>query len=152
MTVQVKSCVRRGGATQWAEISRPRQSPLTEASIYALISSSLICYAKWLLRLRLSPMDFIMLRIPQRRVASVRCPPHVNDSHCSQWRSEISDEVKEGMKGAAKATILALTLAAQTTQNVPYLGAISTALTEFMKIQGVRQTPNALHVKAYLDQ
>ena len=43
------------------------------------------------------------------------------------------------MKGAAKAAILALGIAAQATQNVPYLGAISTALTEFMKIQDVRR-------------
>ena len=50
---------------------------------------------------------------------------------------DISDEVVEKMKGAANVAILALSVAAQATQNVPYLGAISTVLTEFMKIQGV---------------
>ncbi|KZV59696.1 hypothetical protein PENSPDRAFT_760351 [Peniophora sp. CONT] len=50
-------------------------------------------------------------------------------------RLDISEEVVEKMKGAAKLAIVALSIAAQATQNVPYLGAISTALTEFMKIQ-----------------
>ncbi|KZV66115.1 hypothetical protein PENSPDRAFT_101382 [Peniophora sp. CONT] len=49
-------------------------------------------------------------------------------------RLSISDEFKDSMKGAAKVAIVALGVAAQTTQNVPYLGAISTALTEFIKI------------------
>ena len=48
------------------------------------------------------------------------------------------------MKGAVKEAILALGIAAQATQNVPYLGAISTALTEFMKIQDVRRHPRTL--------
>ncbi|KZV63937.1 hypothetical protein PENSPDRAFT_757595 [Peniophora sp. CONT] len=50
-------------------------------------------------------------------------------------RLDISEEVVGTMKGAVKAAIVALGMAAQISQNVPYLGAISTALTEFMKIQ-----------------
>ncbi|VDB87004.1 unnamed protein product [Peniophora sp. CBMAI 1063] len=50
-------------------------------------------------------------------------------------RLEISDSAKDGMKGAVKVATLALGMTAQATQNIPYLGAISTALTEFMKIQ-----------------
>ncbi|KZV74287.1 hypothetical protein PENSPDRAFT_732378, partial [Peniophora sp. CONT] len=50
-------------------------------------------------------------------------------------RLDIKEGVINHMKGAAKVAIVALGIAAQTTQNVPYLGAISTALTEFMKIQ-----------------
>ena len=50
------------------------------------------------------------------------------------------------MKGAAKAAILALGIAVQATQNVPYLGAISTALTEFVKIQDVRRYETAPEV------
>ena len=54
-------------------------------------------------------------------------------------RPDIGDEVVKRLKGAARFAVVALAIAAQTTQNVPYLGAISTALTEFMKIQDVRR-------------
>ncbi|KZV59695.1 hypothetical protein PENSPDRAFT_672177 [Peniophora sp. CONT] len=53
----------------------------------------------------------------------------------NESRLGIGDEVIEKTKGAATVAILALGIAAQVTQNVPYLGAISTALTELIKIQ-----------------
>ncbi|VDB87000.1 unnamed protein product [Peniophora sp. CBMAI 1063] len=64
-----------------------------------------------------------------------RDAPDVSVEPPAKSRLEISDDVKDGMKGAVKVAILALGMAAQATQNVPYLGVISTALTEFMKIQ-----------------
>ncbi|VDB85520.1 unnamed protein product [Peniophora sp. CBMAI 1063] len=59
--------------------------------------------------------------------------PLIESTTCS--RLGIRDGVMENMKGAARIAIVALSIAAQTTQNVPYLGAISFALTEFIKIQ-----------------
>ncbi|KZV72146.1 hypothetical protein PENSPDRAFT_371852 [Peniophora sp. CONT] len=50
-------------------------------------------------------------------------------------RIVISEKLKENTQGAIRTTIELLSIAAQMTQSVPYLGAISTALTEFMKIQ-----------------
>ncbi|KZV66651.1 hypothetical protein PENSPDRAFT_83753 [Peniophora sp. CONT] len=50
-------------------------------------------------------------------------------------RLDIGEEVVGTMKGAAKVAIIALGMAAQISHNVPYLGAISTALAEFMKMQ-----------------
>ncbi|KZV63935.1 hypothetical protein PENSPDRAFT_757593 [Peniophora sp. CONT] len=52
-----------------------------------------------------------------------------------QSRLEISEEVKEGIKGAARTAILALDVASRAPQNMLYLGALSVALTEFMKIR-----------------
>ncbi|KZV65975.1 hypothetical protein PENSPDRAFT_756062 [Peniophora sp. CONT] len=53
----------------------------------------------------------------------------------NQRRLVISDKLRENAKGAVKTTVELMGFAAQMTQNVPYLGAISTALAEFMKIQ-----------------
>ncbi|VDB87003.1 unnamed protein product [Peniophora sp. CBMAI 1063] len=50
-------------------------------------------------------------------------------------RLHISGTLKENAQGAVRNTIELLSIAAQMTQSVPYLGAITTALTEFMKIQ-----------------
>ena len=63
----------------------------------------------------------------------------VGASKYSRKRPDISDDVKDGMKGAVKVAILALGMAAQATQNVPYLGAISKALTAFKDALDVRR-------------
>ncbi|VDB87005.1 unnamed protein product [Peniophora sp. CBMAI 1063] len=52
-----------------------------------------------------------------------------------QSRFDNSIDLKEGMEGAIRVAIIVLSVAMQMTQNVPYLGAISTALKEFVKIQ-----------------
>ncbi|KZV71423.1 hypothetical protein PENSPDRAFT_751811 [Peniophora sp. CONT] len=50
-------------------------------------------------------------------------------------RLKMGDKLVATAKGAVKLAIVALGIAAQATQSVPYLGAVSTALTELMKIQ-----------------
>ncbi|KZV63932.1 hypothetical protein PENSPDRAFT_191751 [Peniophora sp. CONT] len=50
-------------------------------------------------------------------------------------RLELSDELIANAKGAAKVTIVALSIAAKATQNVAYIGVISLTLTEFINIQ-----------------
>ncbi|KZV63936.1 hypothetical protein PENSPDRAFT_757594 [Peniophora sp. CONT] len=57
------------------------------------------------------------------------------ENAANKGRLVIGDKLKENAKGAVKTTIELLGIAARMTQSVPYLGAISTALTEFMKIQ-----------------
>lgn len=51
-----------------------------------------------------------------------------------------SDDLKKNAKGMVKAVLEVLGVAASMTQNVPYLGIISSVLTEFLKIQDVRRT------------
>lgn len=50
----------------------------------------------------------------------------------------LSDNLKKDAKGALKTAVELLSVAASMTQNVPYLGIISSALAEFRKIQDVR--------------
>ncbi|KZV67550.1 hypothetical protein PENSPDRAFT_48162 [Peniophora sp. CONT] len=59
----------------------------------------------------------------------------VRELSTSHSRLEIGQELVGKMKGAMKAAVVALGIAAQATHNVAYLGAISTALTEFINIQ-----------------
>ena len=47
------------------------------------------------------------------------------------------DKFKRDAKGSIKTAIDALAIAASLTQNLPYLGAVSSALTVFLKIQDV---------------
>jgi hypothetical protein len=49
----------------------------------------------------------------------------------------ITRNLKDGADGAFKTAVEALGLVASTTQNVPYLGILSGALTEFIKIKDV---------------
>jgi hypothetical protein len=49
----------------------------------------------------------------------------------------ITQGFKDGATGAFKTAVDALGIVASTTQNVPYLGAISGALTAFIKIKDV---------------
>ena len=51
----------------------------------------------------------------------------------------LSDGLKKDAEGAVKTAVELLGVAASMTQNVPYLGIISSALTELLKIQGVRR-------------
>ncbi|KZV61576.1 TPR-like protein [Peniophora sp. CONT] len=50
-------------------------------------------------------------------------------------RSSLSENLKKDAKGAVKTAVELLAVAASMTQNVPYLGIISGALTEFLKIE-----------------
>ncbi|KZV76216.1 TPR-like protein [Peniophora sp. CONT] len=50
-------------------------------------------------------------------------------------RFQLSDSLKKDAKGAVKTAVELLGIAASLTQNVPYLGIISSVLTEFLKIQ-----------------
>jgi hypothetical protein len=49
----------------------------------------------------------------------------------------ISQGFKDGATGAVKTAVDVLGIVASTTQNAPYLGIISGALTEFIKIKDV---------------
>jgi hypothetical protein len=49
----------------------------------------------------------------------------------------ITQDFKDGVDGAVKIAVDVLGIVASTTQNVPYLGIISGALTEFIKIKDV---------------
>ena len=53
--------------------------------------------------------------------------------------ADISEDLKKDSKGAVKAVVEALGVAATVTQSVPYLSAISGVLAELLKIQGVRR-------------
>ena len=53
----------------------------------------------------------------------------------------LSDGLKKDAEGALKTAVELLGVAASMTQNVPYLGIISGALTELLKIQNVRSSP-----------
>ena len=53
--------------------------------------------------------------------------------------SSTGHHLKDRAVGAIKNTIELVGIAARITQSVPYLGAISAALTEFAKIQEVSQ-------------
>ena len=52
----------------------------------------------------------------------------------------LSDGLKKDAEGAMKTAVELLGVAASMTQNVPYLGIISGALTELLKIQNVRSS------------
>ena len=52
---------------------------------------------------------------------------------------DISEDLKKDSRGAVKAVVEALGVAATVTQSVPYLSAISGVLAELLKIQGVRR-------------
>ncbi|KZV60044.1 hypothetical protein PENSPDRAFT_369934, partial [Peniophora sp. CONT] len=51
-------------------------------------------------------------------------------------RFQLSESLKNDAKGAVKTAVEILGVAASMTQNVPYLGIISSALAEFLKIEG----------------
>ncbi|KZV62636.1 hypothetical protein PENSPDRAFT_657965 [Peniophora sp. CONT] len=51
-------------------------------------------------------------------------------------RFQLSESLNKDAKGAVKTAVEILGVAASATQNVPYLGIISGALTEFLKIEG----------------
>ncbi|KZV60039.1 TPR-like protein [Peniophora sp. CONT] len=51
-------------------------------------------------------------------------------------RFQLSESLKKDAKGAVKTAVECLGVAASATQNVPYLGIISGALAEFLKIEG----------------
>ncbi|KZV75799.1 hypothetical protein PENSPDRAFT_680781 [Peniophora sp. CONT] len=59
-------------------------------------------------------------------------------------RLHISKETAKNAKGAARTTVQLLGVATQMTQGVPYLGAVSAALTEFIKIQDVSSINHAV--------
>ena len=60
--------------------------------------------------------------------------------------SEIGvEKLKRDAKGAVKTAVDALGIAASLTQNVPYLGAVSSALATFLKILDVRYAPRYRH-------
>jgi hypothetical protein len=54
----------------------------------------------------------------------------------------ITQGFKDGANGAVKIAVNVLGVVASTTQNVPYLGIISGALTEFIKIKDVLYVHN----------
>ena len=62
----------------------------------------------------------------------------------------ISDSLQKDAKGAVKAVIDMISIAATMTQGVPYLGMVSSALTEFLKIQDVRNTQTLLRTQLRL--
>ncbi|KZV75798.1 hypothetical protein PENSPDRAFT_748217 [Peniophora sp. CONT] len=73
-----------------------------------------------------------MVPLPNEDLAFV---PATQDRSARKSRLSISTETSEKAKGATRTVIELLNVAATMTQSVPYLGAISTALSEFVKIQ-----------------
>ncbi|KZV62630.1 hypothetical protein PENSPDRAFT_692326 [Peniophora sp. CONT] len=59
-----------------------------------------------------------------------------NATASARTRFELSENLKNDAKGAVKTAVDCLGVAASVTQNVPYLGIISGALAEFLKIEG----------------
>ncbi|KZV66652.1 hypothetical protein PENSPDRAFT_755509 [Peniophora sp. CONT] len=55
--------------------------------------------------------------------------------YTQKGRFQLSDGLKRDAKGAVKTAVALLSVVAAMTQNVPYLGSISTALTELLKAQ-----------------
>ncbi|KZV62645.1 hypothetical protein PENSPDRAFT_692335 [Peniophora sp. CONT] len=86
---------------------------------------------------------------------------HTNAITPTRTRIQLSDSLKRDAKGAVKTAVELLGVAASMTQNVPYLGIISGALTELLKIENEIDTLKsdwrlvmslAKHIKSIIDR
>ncbi|KAJ7690852.1 hypothetical protein B0H17DRAFT_1179771, partial [Mycena rosella] len=77
---------------------------------------------------RHTPPNILLLNI------SIPAMPDSTSKNPSHSRVELKQKLLDSSKGAVQLAVVALKIAASAAQNVPYLGAISTALKEVMKI------------------
>ena len=72
------------------------------------------------------------------RIRTLSYCQHIVITHQLVYAPGIPDTLKQDAWGAVKAAAEILSIAASMTQNVPYLGVVSSVLSEFLKIKSVR--------------